>query len=151
MWVIPYRSGPRVRLDQGEAPELAGGEPRTMVILRSSLLVCCQQISDFGLEVRAYSGDGFGSHVDSHAVYEDGLAFDTVNWVFIPSGFGLNFCMSPRKQAVVSSLDLSISAYGRLILRVVVDRTPRKDRWLDGGPLTAANSIKPHTRPKNSN
>jgi hypothetical protein len=80
MWVMPYRSGPRVRLDQGEAPELAGGEPRTMVILRSSLLVCCQQSSDFGLEVRAYSGDGFGSHVDSHAVYEDGLAFDTVNW-----------------------------------------------------------------------
>jgi hypothetical protein len=42
----------------------------------------------------------------------------------------------------VSSLDLSISAYGRLILRVVVDGNPRKDGWLDGGPLTAANSIK---------
>jgi len=81
MWVMPYRSGPRVGLDQGEAPELAGGEPRTTVILRSLLLVCCQQSSDFGLEVREHSGDRSGSHVDCHAVYEDGLAFDTVHWV----------------------------------------------------------------------
>jgi len=44
--------------------------------LRSSILICRLQSGDVGLEVRERFGDGFGSHVDSHAIYEDGLAFD---------------------------------------------------------------------------
>src|SRR5215475_1833185 len=64
--------------------------------LRSSVRVCGQQSSDVGLEARKRSIDCLGSHVDCHAVYEDGLIFDIRGGKhsqlgFIRASFSLKF------------------------------------------------------------
>jgi hypothetical protein len=89
--------GDEVRHSPEGLKQLKCREPRDIdTDFRSSVRVCGQQNSDVGFEVRKRSVDCLGSHVDCHAVYEDGLFFDNRGGKhsqlgFILTSIGLKF------------------------------------------------------------